>query len=253
LNKLLLPLVLGALLLIPYSNLAYAGNMVGGCHSAQDGPWEEGSTWDGCSGPGGIPGDGAAEDVRIDHHVTISTNIAQIPREIIVQLPNGILTVQNGASVTSSQLIAEFDVFNHGTITITDFFFNGAFDTFHNECTGVLNLNGENEGDHTNARGALFINHGIINLNSIEDEGFHNDGIFQNSGTINPFVKFFNHDAAGGTFETVASPCGPVGGDFLQVDNTVLLLAGAQSFSWMIPVVLSVIGIGLFVVSRKSE
>ncbi len=44
-----------------------------------------------------------------------------------------------------------------------------------------------------------------------------------------------------------------VGGEFLQIDNTALLLAGAQSFSWMIPVVLSVLGIGLFVVSRKSE
>jgi len=31
-----------------------------------------------------------------------------------------------------------------------------------------------------------------------------------------------------------------------------LLVAGAQSFSWMIPVVLSAIGIGLFVL-RKSE
>ncbi len=74
--------------------------------------------------------------------------------------------------------------------------------------------------------------------------------IFQNSGTINPLEKV---DDRGGTFETIASPCGPVGGDFLQVDNTALLLAGAQSFSWMIPLVLSGIGIGLFVVSRKSK
>ncbi len=44
-----------------------------------------------------------------------------------------------------------------------------------------------------------------------------------------------------------------VGGELLSIDSTSLLLASAQSFSWMIPVVLSVIGIGLFVVSRKSE
>ena len=44
-----------------------------------------------------------------------------------------------------------------------------------------------------------------------------------------------------------------VGGEFLSIDSTALILAGAQSFSWMIPVVLSVLGIGLFVVSRKSE
>lgn len=44
-----------------------------------------------------------------------------------------------------------------------------------------------------------------------------------------------------------------VGGEFLPIDTTALLLASAQSFSWMIPVVLSGIGIGLFVVSRKSK
>jgi len=48
-------------------------------------------------------------------------------------------------------------------------------------------------------------------------------------------------------------PKTPVGGEFLPIKTTSLLLAGAQSFSWMIPVILSGIGIGLFVVSRKSE
>jgi hypothetical protein len=45
----------------------------------------------------------------------------------------------------------------------------------------------------------------------------------------------------------------PVGGDTIKIDTTSLMVAGAQSFSWMIPVVLSGIGIGLFVVSRKSK
>ncbi len=45
----------------------------------------------------------------------------------------------------------------------------------------------------------------------------------------------------------------PIGGELLPLDTTALLLAGAQTFSWMIPVVLSVLGIGLFVVSRKSD
>jgi len=52
----------------------------------------------------------------------------------------------------------------------------------------------------------------------------------------------------------VTTPEPPVvGGELLPLNTTALLLAGAQSFSWMIPVVLSVLGIGLFVVSRKSE
>ena len=44
-----------------------------------------------------------------------------------------------------------------------------------------------------------------------------------------------------------------IGGKLIPIETTSLLLASAQSFSWMIPVILSVIGIGLFVVSRKSE
>ena len=44
-----------------------------------------------------------------------------------------------------------------------------------------------------------------------------------------------------------------IGGELIPIESTTLLLAGAQTFSWMIPVVLSVLGIGLFVVSRKSE
>ena len=44
-----------------------------------------------------------------------------------------------------------------------------------------------------------------------------------------------------------------VGGEIIPIESTSLILAGVQSFSWMIPVVLSGIGIGLFAVSRKSE
>ncbi len=44
-----------------------------------------------------------------------------------------------------------------------------------------------------------------------------------------------------------------VGGEIIPIESTSLILAGVQTFSWMIPVVLSVLGIGLFVVSRKSK
>ena len=44
-----------------------------------------------------------------------------------------------------------------------------------------------------------------------------------------------------------------VGGELMPIETTSLLVSSAQSFSWMIPVVLSVLGIGLFIVSRKSE
>jgi len=44
---------------------------------------------------------------------------------------------------------------------------------------------------------------------------------------------------------------GPVGGKIIQIDTTSLILAGAQTFSWMIPVLASIVGIGLFFLRRK--
>jgi len=62
------------------------------------------------------------------------------------------------------------------------------------------------------------------------------------------------NNGAGLTFiDDISSPNIPVGGEIIPIETTTLLLAGIQSFSWMIPVTLSVLGIGLFVVSRKSE
>ena len=42
----------------------------------------------------------------------------------------------------------------------------------------------------------------------------------------------------------------PVGGELIPIDATSLILANTQTFSWMIPVILSGIGIGLFVFRR---
>jgi hypothetical protein len=44
-----------------------------------------------------------------------------------------------------------------------------------------------------------------------------------------------------------------VGGTSIPIDSTGLILAGAQTFSWIIPLVISGIGIGLFIVSRRSK
>ena len=44
-----------------------------------------------------------------------------------------------------------------------------------------------------------------------------------------------------------------IGGEIIPIDQTALLLAGAQSVSmWMIPVVIAGIGIGVFVIKRRN-
>ena len=106
--------------------------------------------------------------------------------------------------------------------------------------------------------------HGDLNLS------FHNHGILQIFGSYVQSGSIFFNDGeviveCDGSFEillggvldgnpiTIAD-CfvGVVGGELLPIETTSLLLATAQTFSWMIPVVLSILGIGLFVVSRKS-
>ncbi len=75
--------------------------------------------------------------------------------------------------------------------------------------------------------------------------------------------KFIDCDLAvgqqSGIIEVLQYPTVPapdnqaIGGEIIPIDATSLLLSSTQTFSWMIPVVLSVLGIGLFVVSRKNE
>jgi hypothetical protein len=42
-----------------------------------------------------------------------------------------------------------------------------------------------------------------------------------------------------------------IGGEIIPIESTSLLLAGAQSTSWLIPIVISAVGIGLVLVRRK--
>ena len=83
-----------------------------------------------------------------------------------------------------------------------------------------------------------------------------------NDGAFRGFVRATNDIAAiefGTAFDVLddlkfSRNCGlAVGGEIIPIETTSLILAVGQSFSWMIPVVLSGMGIGLFVGSRKSE
>jgi len=69
--------------------------------------------------------------------------------------------------------------------------------------------------------------------------------VINNIGTDVFFVDFWTQ-----TFDV---PPPVVGGTFVPIDNTALILAGAQSISmWMIPVVIAGIGIAIFVIKRRN-
>jgi len=147
----------------------------------------------------------------------ISGNISTTAGDIII-INNGQI-VTNGAGAFRGGIIEA----TTGTITIT------------NEACGTFELNGGN-GDQSgsiveDAGTITFTNHGTLTQNP----GSGTDsGILKNTATL---------------IEEPQS-CQAIGGEIIPIEATSLILAGAQSFSWMIPVVLSVLGIGLFVIRR---
>lgn len=246
--------------IIGNSDQAFAGLS---CESDADGPWESADTWnDGCNDEG-IPGE--FQHVVVQHEVTISTDIVNSEDESVEIDEGGVLTVENGASLTTNQLLVnsgdvpmptliiehggtvdvdfytnEGDTFNYGTLNV-DGFHNHIFDTFHNQCTGVVNLGSGDNGD-----GFLIINHGIFNIESF----FSNNGIFQNSGMING-----NFLVGRGELEPIDSIC-LVGGELFPINTTALLLAGIQTNAVWIMSALAIIGSvafgAVYITARKN-
>jgi len=185
------------------------------CQSNVAGTWNAPSTWSNCGG--GVPDDtGDSVDIFDNGDVQLNNDFVVGPVNVV---EGGSLSIN--AKLTEQTLFVESN---------SNLFIN---------CNGelVLTEGGSNDG--------LITNHGI--LQTITGADFTNGGTYQSSGTdtfVGPFI--------GNDIVPIASIC-VVGGNLVPIDSTALLLAGAQTFSWMIPVILSVVGIGLFVVSRKSE
>ena len=64
--------------------------------------------------------------------------------------------------------------------------------------------------------------------------------------TFNPNQEDSDNDGRG-------DACQVIGGKIILLDTTALLLTGAQSTTWMIPVVLSIVGIGLVLVRQGVQ
>ena len=93
------------------------------------------------------------------------------------------------------------------------------------------------EDDETIVNNGNLIIFGTLNNNG----QFINNGQILNCGIISGFVPI----------PGIVNECQVIGGEIVPIETTSLLLAGTQSFSWMIPVVVSAVGIGLVLVRRK--
>jgi len=192
-------------------------------------------------------------DVCVFLSLTVNPGDTLIVENVQVQVRNdltnsGTIQLVGGSEDSSGRLVAGLRTTN-----------------FLIECGGIINAQG-GVGDASaqiNIPFGTLTNLGTINL--IGDIGSFSGsllitGTADNHGTINENpdsgpvsgIVFIFRD---GVFnDNLPNQCGSIiGGEIIPIEQTSLILAGAQTFSWMIPVVLSVLGIGLFVVSRKSD
>jgi len=254
--------------LVSFSTInAYAFN----CESTQTGFWDVPSTWINCGG--GVPDDNDNVTIKNGHTVTIRTDIRTVPlvglsltveqsAELVLDGPSGGNLQMNAGTFTNFGKTTLDGV--GGPNTSAELTLGVTPGT--NECGGIIDVNGGsivNTGHFVVSNG-VFVNKGTMNLNGgggnqagslvivnaggqVDNHGTINEkpGVGLDSGIVLLLTGFFN--------DNLPNLCPIVGGELLPIDSTALILAGAQSFSWMIPVVLSVLGIGLFVASRKKE
>jgi len=221
---LILPLVFGALLLIPSFGAVYGGEVILIPISAttiwvgtgDNQSWSDPNNW--------------------DRQVGVTTTTIGFNHELpelcdLVIIDDGSNAVTVHFDISSYQLGNEMEIGSDDTLVIDiGTTFNHTPDAF---CE-PLNLFVE-----------TIVNLGNFNVfgTLINNGAFINNGVVLDCGIISGSVL---------PIPGIVNPC-TVGGEMIPIESTSLILAGAQTFSWMIPVVLSVIGIGLFVVSRKSE
>jgi hypothetical protein len=77
------------------------------------------------------------------------------------------------------------------------------------------------------------------------------DATQQGFGTSSLFVTIISTPVLDANFELVPENGCPVGGKLVPIDNTALLLASVQTnLSWLVPILVSVVGLG-FVITRR--
>jgi len=252
LNKWLVAITFSVLLLVPLvaqDAFAVTKTWDGGGDGST---WENPLNWN----PDGVPAPN--DDVVLDMF-NLSVNI----NSAVTVGPSGSITQSSTTSNNNLRVIGpsgSLTIF--GTFTMNDInddiFMRGNGGTITVQCSGVVTLG---KGmifvplfDFTTGPATL-VNHGTITgtqpggADDVDNNIVINTGgLVQNSGTLPAAIL-----NQGGILQTIPSICNIIGGEIIPIETTSLLLASTQTFSWMIPVIVSGIGIGLFVVLRKSE
>jgi len=212
---LILPLVFGALLLIPSFGAVY-----GGLGAAT-------TTWVGT-------GDGQSwsDPLNWDRQVVLLPP-PDIYNHALPELCDLVLIDDGSNPVTVHFNIPSFQLGNEMQIGPDDTLVINSGRTFDHSPDACLILN---------AAPATIRNDGNFNVFG----NFINNGPFINNGAVLDCGIISGTDPIPG----IVNQC-PVGGEMIPLDTTMILLAGTQmNAAWMIPVIVSAIGIGI-VIARK--
>ncbi len=278
-NKLLPLLVFSVLLLVPAgAQSAFAQTIPSGSANDGDctsngtggGPWSNPNTWDCVGVTNDVPASRKQVVILFGDTVTVDRDLNRTSGDATTFIGNvfviGNLVVPSPFTFKSDfmQIFTQSgsaSVENFGNMIIAEFF---NFNTFHNNCGSTLTIQqlitntggprgplGQNFGSFTNfgtfELGILF---GPNNL-------FENSSPFQNGGSlINVIESGTDQNFDGDPIISIPSICPVVGGEFLSIDSTALILAGAQTNAVWIMSALAVIGSvafgALYITSKKN-
>jgi len=227
------------------------------------GPWSDPNTWD-CVGVSDVPASRKQVNILSGDTVTVDRDLNRTSGDASTFIGNvfvvGTLEVPSPFTFKADFMQITGTVENDGNMIIAEFF---NFNIFNNNCGSTLTIQqlittaGGERGPEGQNAGSSLTNFGTFELGILfgPNNLFENFSTFLNGGSlINVIVSGQDQNFGDSVpITTIPSICSVVGGELLPIDSTALLLAGSQTFSWMIPVVLSVLGIGLFIASRKSE
>ncbi len=225
------------------------------------GPWSDPNSWDCVGMENVVPASRKAVTILNGDTITVDRDLNRTSGDSTTFIGNvgvsGTLEVPSGFTFKADRLdnFSSVTVDNFGNMIIAEFF---NFGLFNNNCGATLkiielvtNAGGPRGPDGANHE--IFNNFGTFELGPGFDspDEFNNQDTFNDGGfLINVFETGPQDNFGPQAIIEIDSICA-VGGEFIPLDTTMVLAAGAQyTAAWMIPVLISAIGIGI-VIARK--
>jgi len=229
------------------------------------GDWSDSNTWV-CEGASEVPASRKQVQILFGDTVTVDRDLNRTSGDATTFIGNvfvfGTLVVPSPFTFKADllQTVTAGTVENFGNMILAQ---NFNTNIFNNNCGATLTI----KQLFTNKDGLLgpagqnfgpFTNFGTFELGILftPDNPFLNAAPFQNGGSLINVIESGPDQNFGGDepITTIPNTCPLVGGEFLSIDSTALVLAGLQSSAiWMLPALAGIAGTAFGVLYIKSR